>query len=703
MRIDKIEIDGFGKLHHVSLPFSEGFNLIVGDNESGKSTLCEFLLAVFYEFPNVLKKTTQYDDGRKLYRPWDGDAFGGRVYFTDTDGTKYVLEKSFGKTKNSDRSKLMLADTWETVDGGENAGERFFGLSREGFLKTLYVKSLDANASVGGEEILARLSNMETGADEDISYDRIKAAMEKAHAQIVTKTGRGGRLPLLADRKRELETEKLQVLRKSEQLKEKQQQSGLLSEQENAIRAEILTLEQQTELAKEHELYENAKQAEQSRGALSASYKNACERLAKLKANQSAMMQQAEKAVPQDAVNRMKELEKQLIIAESKAEEWKKTQAFLAEEAEKKRRSGQKLKSVLIVCAIVFLLIGLAGFFVSPILLAGFLPAAAAAAMLIGFTKKEPRIQETSSNPAETEITAIQAEMSKILASCQAATPSELEEKFRMQQQMQENLPEIQEQIRKLEEETEQMLKNISEIRLPEERTYSEAAKTYDGPALQELQDMIRRFTQQADTLKENVHALQIELTRETAGERSASAVESELLSVTEEIAELSKQEQAFQLAERWLEQAHREIKENFAPRLNQCTGEIFSKLTEGRYEEVRVGEGFALHYKNESGEITESSALSRGTYDLLYIALRLATLSVLFDGKVPTLILDDAFSQFDDARYKKTVSYIRNADAFGQVLSFTCHREAVQILEKENINMIDLNEEGVLEHGLQD
>ena len=702
MRIDKIEIDGFGKLHHVTLPFSEGFNLIVGDNESGKSTLCEFLLAMFYEFPNVLKKTTRYDDGRKLYRPWNGDAFGGRVYFTDTDGTKYVLEKTFGKTKNSDRSKLMLADTWETVDGGENAGERFFGLGREGFLKTLYVKSLDANASVGGEEILARLSNMETGADEEISYDRIKAAMEKAHAQIVTKTGRGGQLPLLADRKRELETEKLQVLKKNEQLKEKQQQVIYLSEQEDAIRTKIKELEAQTVPAKEHELFENAKQAEQSRGALSASYKTACERLAELKANRSVMQMQTEGNIPQDAVNRVKELEKQKIITESKSEEWLKNQAYLAEEAEEKRKSSQKLKSAFAVCAAIFLLVGLTGFFVHSVLLAGFLPAIVFAMMLIGFKVKEPKMPEIVTDPAEADMAAIQAELTDILTSYHVKTAEELKEAFRSQQQMQEKLPEMQEQIRKLEEETEQMLKNISEIRLPEEREYSEEGKAYCGPGLQDLQDAIRRYVLQADSIKENIHALQMELTRETAGERSAALIESELLSVSEEIAELTKKEQAYKLAERWLEKAHREIKENFAPRLNQSTGEIFEKLTEGRYGEVRVGEGFTLHYKSESGEITESVSLSRGTYDLLYIALRLATLNVLFEGKVPTLILDDAFSQFDDTRYKKTVDYMENADAFGQVLSFTCHREAAEILNKENINMIDLNKKGVLEHGLQ-
>ena len=43
MNIEEIQINGFGKLEEMHLEFKNGLNLIVGENESGKSTLTEFI------------------------------------------------------------------------------------------------------------------------------------------------------------------------------------------------------------------------------------------------------------------------------------------------------------------------------------------------------------------------------------------------------------------------------------------------------------------------------------------------------------------------------------------------------------------------------------------------------------------------------------------------------------------------------------
>ncbi|MDO5100179.1 MAG: ATP-binding protein [Eubacteriales bacterium] len=48
MRIEEVKIYGFGSLHDVQLRFSDGMNLLYGENESGKSTLFHCLIALFY-------------------------------------------------------------------------------------------------------------------------------------------------------------------------------------------------------------------------------------------------------------------------------------------------------------------------------------------------------------------------------------------------------------------------------------------------------------------------------------------------------------------------------------------------------------------------------------------------------------------------------------------------------------------------------
>ncbi len=704
MRINKIEIDGFGKLNHVSLPFSDGFNLIVGDNESGKSTICEFLLAMFYELPNALKKTTKYDDSRKLYRPWNGTAFGGRVYFTDDNGERFVLEKSFGKTKNSDRAKLLYADTWEPAGDATGVGERFFGLSREGFLKTLYVKSMDARGTVGEAEVMAKLSNMETGADEDISYEKIKAAMEKAHGKIKTKTGRGGALAALYDRKNDLESQQALLLRKAEQRKETEAQAARLAAREEELVAQRKALEPLLATAKEHAAFMAEKQATESREVLSARYKTECQRLAEMKFRYEADCTQ-ENPVAQEDVARARELEKAQMLAAGRNEAIRQAaQLAAAQNAEnrKARRARRKVGILLAACGVIF---GVILFFVSKIAAACAAAAFIATGSIFFLLGKAPAAQESAEPVRDGEEERLQGELDSLFKQYGAKTLSELEEMWRAGNELQKKLPELAEDIRKLESETEKIFGEISKIRIPEPKAYADEAMHYQGEPVSVLEERIRKISAELDDTKETLQNIRLELARESAGEKSVSEVESALFAAVEEIERLEKQEAAFCLAQRWLERAHGEIKENFAPRLNQKTGEIFRAVTDGKYSDVRVGEAFSLRYKNETGEITESASLSRGANDLLYISLRLATLATLFEKGVPTFILDDAFSQMDDVRCEKAVSYIRHAAPFGQVLMFTCHRESAKVFHKEHINLIDLNKEGVLsdEQGLQD
>lgn len=706
MRIDRVEIDGFGKLNHVSLDFSAGFNLILGDNESGKSTLCEFLLAMFYELPNNKKTADEYENGRDRYRPWNGDAFGGKVYFTADDGTKYILEKTFGKTKNSDRAKLLFADTWEPAGDGENVGERFFGLGREGFIKTLYVKSLDANSRIGTTEILSRLSNMETGADEDVSYDKICAAMEKAHGQLVTKTGRGGKLPALYERKRELEAESMQLQHKKAQLSKTEQEAETLAKTEARLSARILDLEETFQIAKEHEAYETAKQAEHSRSVLAARYKAETQRLAEMRAAAEALANKAQATIPADALSRAKELEKQLIIAENKADEWKSRQAIRNADMEAQHTKRKKKRTIL--CGVILgitVLLSVVCFFawklLAAIILGAGVLAGVAAFVMLG-KPKMPETEPTETEPPEQLVSQLQLELTALCKTYGADSMEALETLAREHTQAEENKKRLTESIRTLETETEAILKSIAQIRLPEEQAYSEKAISYSGATSDEIRADIQALSKEQERTKETLHALRIALAKEMAGGRSLPEVQTELLAVETETKELKKQDAAFRLAKSWLEKAHREIKENFAPRLNQKTAEIFSALTGEKYSEVRVGDNFTLHYKNETGDITEGQRLSSGTYDLLYISQRLGVLLTLFGETVPPMILDDAFVQMDDVRLQKAVSHLADAGAFGQTLAFTCHRESACLLKKENINFIDLNEEGVLEHGLQ-
>ena len=51
MIISCIHIQSFGKINNLTLELDGGINIITGENESGKSTICNFIKFVFYGLP----------------------------------------------------------------------------------------------------------------------------------------------------------------------------------------------------------------------------------------------------------------------------------------------------------------------------------------------------------------------------------------------------------------------------------------------------------------------------------------------------------------------------------------------------------------------------------------------------------------------------------------------------------------------------
>ena len=80
-----------------------------------------------------------------------------------------VAERSFKGTKRGDKAVLRDAVTWEEIDNSDDLGTKIFGLSKDAFLKTLYVKSFGADSLKNDDgEIMSRLSNLETSGAEDV-------------------------------------------------------------------------------------------------------------------------------------------------------------------------------------------------------------------------------------------------------------------------------------------------------------------------------------------------------------------------------------------------------------------------------------------------------------------------------------------------------------------------------------------------------
>ena len=89
MKINKIQINGYGKLKDKKLKLEDGINVIYGDNEAGKSTLLNFITNSFYGISKN-KKGKEMSDFEK-YNPWDEGEFSGKVQYQLDDGNEYEI------------------------------------------------------------------------------------------------------------------------------------------------------------------------------------------------------------------------------------------------------------------------------------------------------------------------------------------------------------------------------------------------------------------------------------------------------------------------------------------------------------------------------------------------------------------------------------------------------------------------------------
>ena len=146
-------------------------------------------------------------------------------------------------------------------------------------------------------------------------------------------------------------------------------------------------------------------------------------------------------------------------------------------------------------------------------------------------------------------------------------------------------------------------------------------------------------------------------------------------------------------LALELLERAKQRYDSEHQPRLLQLAGERLGVLTGGRYARVQASEdGSHLFAVDRDGKEVSAESLSRGTREQLYLAFRLAVISELHEarGAVP-VVLDDVMVNFDLDRARGAARALRDLSQTHQVLAFTCHPAAAEVLVEAGADRVDL------------
>lgn len=191
MKIKSVNIAAFGGLKNKVIDFSDGFNVVYGDNENGKTTVMSFIKMMFYGSGRASAQITK--NARKKYMPWDGSAMAGSIDF-ELKGKNYRLEREFRSSDSTDKVALCDLDLGTREAVSPDIGVKLLGLTSAAFERSVFIGQMgfpEKDAAAEGE-INSKLSNIVTTGDESVSFNTVSARLEKAKTSLMSKSGRAG-------------------------------------------------------------------------------------------------------------------------------------------------------------------------------------------------------------------------------------------------------------------------------------------------------------------------------------------------------------------------------------------------------------------------------------------------------------------------------------------------------------------------------
>ena len=174
MRIDNLKINGFGKLKNKEVKFSDGINIVYGENESGKSSLLKFITSMLYG-------ASKNKNGKELsdfdrFKPWKTEEFSGKIEYTLDSGESFEIYREF-KKKNPIIYNAKKEDISKTFSIDKTKGIEFFeeqtGIDEETFYNTAITEQEGIKLSKSSQNsIVQKISNLISSGDDNISFKK---------------------------------------------------------------------------------------------------------------------------------------------------------------------------------------------------------------------------------------------------------------------------------------------------------------------------------------------------------------------------------------------------------------------------------------------------------------------------------------------------------------------------------------------------
>ncbi len=180
MIIENMQIAGFGCISG-EYNFSGGLNIVLGDNEAGKTTLADAITALLYGLAHTCKKNANPYFMRD-YQPVGGGVFAGSLIVCTDDGRRLNIWRDFAVGQVRVLELLSGKDVtseFAAPPNGDSVGESLTGLSYRQYQKLAFLSQDELNNNWDFAEFTEALSLMfSTGDMEGVGLEKAKTLLE---------------------------------------------------------------------------------------------------------------------------------------------------------------------------------------------------------------------------------------------------------------------------------------------------------------------------------------------------------------------------------------------------------------------------------------------------------------------------------------------------------------------------------------------
>jgi hypothetical protein len=170
--INLLGLKGFGKFNKKEIGLHEGVNLVYGKNEAGKSTMQEFIKAMFFA-----NRSLRGSDFITKYKPWEAEIFGGNLHYTLDNGERYRIERNFenGTVKIYDAGFNDISGSFDIrKERGPVFAKKHLGVDESFFEQTVFVRQMKSRLSGNArKELVESAVNMFQTGLEDVSISTV--------------------------------------------------------------------------------------------------------------------------------------------------------------------------------------------------------------------------------------------------------------------------------------------------------------------------------------------------------------------------------------------------------------------------------------------------------------------------------------------------------------------------------------------------